>query len=130
MQLLVAQGVSRAQAAALVAGQSAEIRQYLSLHPEVFSDAERAALVQTWTTMQYQMIASSLGCWLAVKGVKAVYPKVMGSFGAGVRYGVWLGVVIGPSVAVYQVKKTAMKRLMDSYIDSHWDEVRQLLRNP
>lgn len=129
MQQLISQGLAQDQAAALVAGQSADIRQYLSSHPEVFTETERSALVRTWTTMQYQMLASSLGCWLAVKGVTAVYPKALERFGVGVRYSVWLGVVIGPSVAVYLVKRTAMKRLMNSYIDSHWDEVCQRLQN-
>jgi len=129
MQRLLEQGLPQEQAAAVVTQQSTDIRQYLSMHPDIFTNEERSALVRTWTTMQYQMIASSLGCWVAWKTVMAVYPKVLGRFGVGLRYSIWLGVVIGPSVAVYQVKKTSMKRMMDSYIDNHWDEVSHRLQS-
>ena len=127
-QQLISQGFSPSQAAAHFTHQSGLIRHYLSIHPEVFTEAERSALVKTWTTMQYQMIGTTVGCWLAVKAFTTLYPRALGRFGRGTRYGVWLGVVIGPSLAVYQVKKTLLRHLMDNCINDHWDEISQRLQ--
>ena len=122
-ELLLSQGYSPAQATDYLKSHSKRIRFYMSTHPELFSPAEKAVIVERWTSMQYQMIFASVSCWLAFKATLAVYPRLLAPYKAGVRYGVLLAGIIGPSVAVYRYHHASIQRTMDGYIYSHWDEV-------